>query len=91
MSVRAVQTSEGTILISGWLTGASNTAAFDLGVWLFMYAQISSLYILYYAHSGNVVALSSGMRDLCDVSLGRNGRVGSGRVPFATNVLPVRL
>lgn len=30
-------------------------------------------------------------RDLCDVSLGRNGRVGSGRVPFATNVLPVRL
>lgn len=26
-----------------------------------------------------------------DVSLGRNGRVGSGRVPFATNVLPVRL
>lgn len=27
-------------------------------------------------------------RDLCDVSLGRNGRVGSGRVPFATNVVP---
>lgn len=41
--------------------------------------------------SGNLLGLSGGMRDLCDVSLGRNGRVGSGRVPFATNVLPVRL